>query len=165
MLRRPRLRILAPVNGTSASQHAFRWCCQLARNSRADLLAIYVFEIPMEFAVESVRGQRDIQEGETILNQIEGIAEAEHCKVSANMVAARNAGPAIVLEATERDIDLLVVGVALRPRSAYSVGGTHRQLHTEERPLPGASFAGTCPRPFQSAGLMACKYSSTVAPA
>lgn len=137
---------MAPVNGTSASQHAFRWCCQLARNSRADLLAIYVFEIPMEFAVESVRGQRDIQEGETILNQIEGIAEAEHCKVSANMVAARNAGPAIVLEATERDIDLLVVGLPyaraaptplVGPTASFILKNAPCQVLVSREPAPG----------------------------
>ena len=111
MLRRPRLRILTPVNGTPASDHAFRWCCQFARSNRADLMAVYVFEIPMEFAVESIRGHWDVLEGENILHQVERIADAEHCKVEASMIAARNAGPAIVLEAAQRSIDLLVVGL------------------------------------------------------
>ena len=114
MLRRSRLRILTPVNGTAASKHAFRWSCQLARNSRADLLALYVFEIPMEFPVESLRGPADLMEGESILHQIEQIATAEHCRVDAAMVAARNAGPAIVREASGKAIDLLVVGMPYR---------------------------------------------------
>ncbi len=120
-----RLRILAPVNGTQASEYAFRWSCQLARNSRADLLAIYVFEIPMEFPVESLRGRRDLLEGEKILHQVEEIANSERWQVNASMIAARNAGPAIVREAQEKSIDLLVVGLPYRrPISSVPVGVT-----------------------------------------
>ena len=125
MLRRARNRILAPVNGTSASKCAFQWACQYARQSRAELLAVYVFEIPMEFSVESLRGHNDLQEGEEILRQIEKIAEDERCRVSAGMIAARNAGPAIVLEASTRKVDLLVLGAPYRRApAAVAVGGT-----------------------------------------
>ena len=125
MLRRPRLRILAPVNGTPASRQAFKWACRYARQSHAELLAVYVFEIPMEFSVESVSGRGDIEEGEEILRQIEKIAEAERCRVSAGMIAARNAGPAIVLEARTRMVDLLVLGAPYRRApAAVAIGGT-----------------------------------------
>ena len=123
MLRKSRLRILAPVNGTQASEYAFRWSCQLARSSRAELLAIYVFEIPMEFPVESLRGRHDLLEGEKILHQVEEIADSEHCRVNASMIAARNAGPAIVREAHEKSIDLLVVGVPYRRSISPIPGG------------------------------------------
>ena len=125
MLRKPRLRILAPVNGTQASEYAFRWSCQLARGSRAELHAIYVFEIPMEYAVDTQHGRRDLMEGEKILQHVESIAGEEHYRVNASMIAARNAGPALVLEASSRDIDLLVVGIPYgRTISPVAVGGT-----------------------------------------
>lgn len=111
MLRKPRLRILTPVNGTPASEHAFRWSCQLARSRKAELHAIYVFEIPMEFPLDSQHGRRDLMEGEGILQQAERIAKEERSRVNANMIAARNAGPAIILEADSKEIDLLIVGI------------------------------------------------------
>lgn len=127
MLRRERPRILAPVNGTSASEHAFRWCCQIARSTRSDLMAVYVYEIPMEYAVESIRGQRDTLEGERILHQVERIASDEHCKVSASMIAARNAGPAIVLEASQKSVGLLVLGLPFdQGSSGPPIGTTSR---------------------------------------
>ena len=113
MLRKERPRILTPVNGTSASKHAFQWSCHYARRTHSELLAIYVFEIPMEYSVESHQGSNYLQEGEEILRQIEKIAEAEHCRVSAGMIAARNAGPAIVLEASTRKVNLLVLGAPI----------------------------------------------------
>ena len=145
MLRRARHRIMTPVNDTAASKLAFRWSCRYARQTHAELLAIYVFEIPMEFSVESLRGRDDVQEGEEILRQIEKIAETEHCHVSAGMVAARNAGPAIVLEARTRMVDLIVLGAPYRrAKAAVAVGSTtdfvlknaHCQVVVSREPVP-----------------------------
>lgn len=147
MLRRKRHRILTPVNGTPASKHAFQWSCHFARRSHSELLAVYVFEIPMEFSVESFTGHGDIQKGEEILRQIEKIAEAERCRVSAGMIAARNAGPAIVLEANTREVDLLVLGAPYRKTTAaVAVGSTtdfvlknaHCQVVVSREPVPKA---------------------------
>lgn len=123
--RKNKSRILTPVNGTPASKHAFRWSCQLAKHSHADLFAVYVSEVPMEYAVESIRGRSNLMEGEEILRQVEKIAGSEHCKVDASMIAARNAGPALVLEAQRRSVDLLVVGLPYREGVVpVSVGST-----------------------------------------
>ncbi len=111
MLRRHRPRILAAVKATPASDYAFRWACHLARHMHADLLALYVHEIPMEFSLETVGRPGNVQAGEEVLHRVEALAEEERCRVAASMVAARNAGPAIVLEASERAADLLVLGI------------------------------------------------------
>ncbi len=112
------------------------------------MLAIYVFEIPMELSVESIRGKSDLQEGEDILRQIEKIASDEHCRVNARMIAARNAGPAIVLEATARKADLVVLGAEYRrAAAAVAVGGTtdfvlknaHCQVVVYREPAPDST--------------------------
>ena len=46
-------RILVPVNGDQASEHIFRWACQLARQSKAHLHAVYIIEVPLEMPLES----------------------------------------------------------------------------------------------------------------
>lgn len=124
MLRKSRLRILTPVNGTSASEQAFRWSCQLARSVRADLCAIYVSEVPMELPLGTAQGRSHLMEGERILSNVERIAESEHCRVNTTMVEARNAGPAIVLEAYQREFDLLVVGVPFQQSEAPIAAGS-----------------------------------------
>ncbi len=112
------LRILVPVNGQPASDHAFRWACQLARQQRARLHALYVFEIPLAFPLEADESESDLTQGEAILKRMENIATAEHYSVNGLNVRARTAGPAIIHEAVERKIDLLVLGLSDPPGAA-----------------------------------------------
>ena len=104
------IRILVPVNGKPASDHAFRWACQLARRYRATLYAVYVYEVPLTLPLESELVS-ELREGEEILERMEGVAIAERYSVNAGLLEARRAGPAIVRDAEERRADLLVVGL------------------------------------------------------
>ena len=146
MLRKSRYRILVPVNGSQASKQAFHWACQLAHHTRADLYAIYVFEIPMEIPLGTGLAESDVNEGEQILKAMEEIADSEHCKVNATMVEARNAGPAIVVDSIDREMDLLVIGVPFqRWSSPVKVGSTadyilknsRCQVIVTREPVPG----------------------------
>ena len=104
------MRILVPVNGKPASDHAFRWACRLARHYRARLYAVYVYEVPLTLPLESELVS-ELREGEEILERMEGVAIAERYSVNAGLLEARRAGPAIVRDAEERRADLLVVGL------------------------------------------------------
>ena len=121
-------RILVPVDDTQASEQAFRWACQLAKHSKADLHAIYVTEIPLEFALNTEFVQED-NTGEHVLARIEAVAEEEKCKVSAQLLQARHAGPAIVLEAEDRNMELIVFGIPYRQRlGSRNLGATSTYL-------------------------------------
>ncbi|HEU0022640.1 MAG TPA: universal stress protein, partial [Dehalococcoidia bacterium] len=112
-------RILVPVDETSVSEAAFRWACRLARYSKAELHAVYVTEVPMEFSL-STEFVREDNQGEAILSRIESVAEAERCKVHAQLLQARYAGPAIALEAEDRQMEMIILGVPYRHRLGSS---------------------------------------------
>jgi nucleotide-binding universal stress UspA family protein len=123
-------RILVPVNGTPASEHAFRWACSLARQTRAELYAIHVSEVPMEFPLNTEFVQED-NKGEAILARIEAIAAEEKCKVDAQLLQARHAGPAITLEAEDRQMEMIILGLPYRHRlgpCACALGTTSTYL-------------------------------------
>lgn len=125
MHKKARPRFLAPVNGKPASEHAFRWSCQLARHAGAELYAIHVFEVPLELPLDTTAMLRDHQDFESILTRVEEIASSEKYRVNASLLEARNAGPAIVLEAAERGMDLVVIGLPFDGRiDSHSVGAT-----------------------------------------
>ena len=118
-------RILVPVNGTPATERTFRWACRLAKQSRAELHAIYVIEVPLDSALE-LELDEAVNEGESILRRIESIGEEEKIKgVQAKFLRARHAGPALVQESEDRHMDLLVMGIPYRRRfGSYHLGDT-----------------------------------------
>ena len=86
-------RILVPVNGKPYSERVFRWACQMARESKTELHAVYVIEVPLELSLESEISE-DINKGEDIMARIEAIASEEKYKgLQARFLRARQAGP------------------------------------------------------------------------
>ncbi len=142
-------RILVPVNGTPASQDAFRWACQMARHTKAELHSIYVYEIPMEFPLNTEVLQENT-EGEKVLAQIEAIAGEEKWKVQAQILQARRAGPAIALEAEDRQMETIILGLPYRNRSGsgelgstagYLLGHAPCKLILRREPIPSFSHS------------------------
>jgi nucleotide-binding universal stress UspA family protein len=107
-------KILVPVNGQPVSERTFRWACQAAKESKAELHALYVIEVQLELPLEAEITE-DINRGEEILTHIEAIGAQEKVKnVQAKYLRARDAGPAIVLESRDRDMDLIMLGIPYR---------------------------------------------------
>jgi nucleotide-binding universal stress UspA family protein len=108
--------ILVPVNGDRASESTFRWACQTAKESKAELHAVYVIEVPLDLSMEAEITE-DINRGEEILARIEAIGTEEKCKgVQAKILRARHAGPAVVMETEDRHMDLIIMGIPYRRR-------------------------------------------------
>jgi nucleotide-binding universal stress UspA family protein len=126
-------RILVPVNGIPASEHAFRWACQLAKQMRAELHVIYVSEVPLEFSLNTEFVNED-NHGEQVLARIEAIAGEERCRVHAQHLRARHAGPAITLEAEDREMEMIILGLPYRHRLGSSILGSTATYLLEHAP-------------------------------
>ena len=118
-------RILVPVNGDKVSERIFRWACQLARQSKAHIHAVYVIEVPLDMRLVSEIAEAS-DRGEEILARMEAIAAEEKVKdVHAMALRARHAGPAIVIEAEDRKMDAVMLGVPYRRRfGSCTLGST-----------------------------------------
>ena len=104
-------RILVPVDGGEISERALRWACQAAKESKAELYAVYVIEVPLDLPLEAEITE-DVNRGEELLTRVEAIgAQAKFKGVQAKYMRARDAGPAIVLETQDRDMDMVIMGI------------------------------------------------------
>jgi len=115
-------KILVPVIGTQADEEAIRLACSLAKKTKAKIHAVYVIvvkrSVPLDAEIES-----EIQKAEGILDHVEGVAEEQDYELETDVLQAREAGPAIVDEAVERDIDLILIGVTYKRRfGQFSLG-------------------------------------------
>lgn len=115
-------RVLVPIGGTEADEEAIKLACGLTRKKKGIIWAIYVITIkrtlPLEAEIES-----EIREAETILDRIMSIAEEQDHEIDTDILQAREAGPAIIDEATEREVDLILMGIKHKTRfGQFSLG-------------------------------------------
>ncbi len=116
-------KILVPVAGTEADEEAMELANRLlAKKNSSKICAVYVISIeralPLDAEIES-----EIRKAEDILNHIESIAGEQGCKIETDLLQAREAGPAIVDEAIEREVDLILIGVTYKRRfGEFSLG-------------------------------------------
>ena len=114
--------ILVPVIGTEADEEAIKLACRLAKKNKSRICAVYVITIkrtlPLDAEMES-----EIKKAEGILDRIEESAEEEGCEIDTDILQAREDGLAIVDEAVERKVDLIVMGVTYQRRfGQFSLG-------------------------------------------
>ncbi len=116
--------ILVSVDGGSADQEAVQLACRLAKGSRGKVYVIYVIQISRTLPLE-VELRPEMEKGERMLELAERAADEEDYEVETEMLQAREAGPAIVEEAVERKVDLIVMGLSYRRRfGQFNLGDT-----------------------------------------
>jgi nucleotide-binding universal stress UspA family protein len=115
-------KILVPISGTEADEEAIRLACRLAKKDKGKIWAVYVITVqrtlPLDAEIEP-----EIQKAEDILDHIEMCAEEQDYILEAEALQAREAGPAIIDEAVEREVDLILMGIKYKRRfGQFSLG-------------------------------------------
>ncbi|MFC2051704.1 universal stress protein [Chloroflexota bacterium] len=102
--------ILVPVIGTEADDEAIRLACRLARKDKGKIWAVYVIAIKRTLPLDA-EIKPEIEKAEEILDHFESVAEEEEGEIETILLQAREAGSAIVDEAIEHEIDLILMGI------------------------------------------------------
>ncbi|MDP6633174.1 MAG: universal stress protein [Dehalococcoidales bacterium] len=115
-------RILVPVVGTEADDEAIRLACQLTKKAKGKIWAVYVVtlkrSLPLDAEVEP-----EIKKAEDILDRAEIVAEELDHELETELLQAREAGPSIVDEAVEHEVDLILMGIEYKRRfGQFSLG-------------------------------------------
>jgi nucleotide-binding universal stress UspA family protein len=108
-------KILVPVVGTEADEEAMRLACRLARKDKGKVWAVSVVAVkrvlPLDAEIDS-----EIHYAEDVLDNVEKVAEEEDYEVETDILQAREVGPAIIDEAVERGVDLIMMGIKYKRR-------------------------------------------------
>ena len=106
-------KILVPISGNGADKEAIRLACTLAKKPKAKVYVVYIIEVerslPLDAQVDS-----EVEKSEEILTHAEDIAADIGYDIGTDLLQAREAGPGIVNEAMEREVDLIIMGVGYK---------------------------------------------------
>ncbi|MBN1176531.1 MAG: universal stress protein [Dehalococcoidales bacterium] len=115
-------KVLVPVVGSDADEEAMKLACRLAKKDKGKVWAVSVVAIkralPLDAEIDS-----EITKAEHVLDGVESVAEEEDLEVETDVLQAREVGPAIVDEAVERGVDLILMGITYKRRfGQFSLG-------------------------------------------
>ncbi len=114
--------ILVPIIGTEADREAIKLACRLVKKNKSKIWAVYVITIKRTLPLDAEM-EPEIKKAESILDNMETVAEEEAHKIETDILQARETGLAIVDEAVERKVDLIVMGVIYETRfGQFSLG-------------------------------------------
>jgi len=115
-------KILVPVTGTKVDEEAMRLACRLGKKDKAKVWVVYVITIKRSLPLDA-EIEPEIRKAEAILDRIASVAAEEDYEVETDVLQAREAGPAIIDEAVERGVDLILMGVPYKRRfGQFSLG-------------------------------------------
>ena len=114
--------ILVPVAGKDSDTETIKLACRLAKKDKGKVWAVFVVTIkralPLDAEIES-----EIKKAEDVLNKVEDAAGEEDCEIETDVLQAREVGPAIVDEAVERGVSLILMGITYKQRfGQFSMG-------------------------------------------
>lgn len=108
--------ILVPVTGKKVGEEAVRLACRMGRQDGAKVCALYVIELGHQYPLDASLPQ-ETAVAENVLEQIDALSHEERCPADTALVQARHAGPAIVREALDRNIDLITMAAGYKKGS------------------------------------------------
>ncbi|MBU6427540.1 MAG: universal stress protein [Cyanobacteria bacterium REEB65] len=117
--------ILVPTIGTPFSEEMVAVACRLSKRERANVRAIYIYEVPMSLPPDA-QPPAEIQRGQDILTRALQIGEGLGVNVDILFLQGRKAGEIIVEEAERMHADVILMGLnpSERLRPTGTIGRT-----------------------------------------
>ena len=118
-------RAVLALSGGPSDATIVRLAAEYARSSKAELVAVHVVEIDWTLPLDADIAGRS-QEVQQILDAADAAAESVKVTLEPVLLQARDVGAALVDEATEREADLVILGLPYRTRFGgdFAIGRT-----------------------------------------
>ncbi|RLC92003.1 MAG: universal stress protein [Chloroflexi bacterium] len=110
-------KILVPLSGdgAGADKEAIELACWLAKEVKGKIYVVYAIQVKRSLPLDAEL-EPETEMAEKILSDAEEVAQARDCAVETDLLQTREIGPAIIDEAMERGVDLILMGTGYRKR-------------------------------------------------
>jgi nucleotide-binding universal stress UspA family protein len=121
----PFRRAILALAGGGCDDRIVTLAAELGRATHGELIGVHVVEIGWSMPLDAEIASRS-EEAQQILDHAELAAENLKARLDPVLLQARDVGAALIDEATEREADLLVVGLPYRKRfgGEFAIGRT-----------------------------------------
>jgi len=117
-------RVLVPVHGDETDDRSLWLACELTRETKGKVYVLYVIEVTRDLPLDADVGPENAK-GEAVLQHMESLGLQYHSNIEAEILQARSAGPAVVQEAVDREVEAIVLAVPYKKRyGVFSLGNT-----------------------------------------
>jgi nucleotide-binding universal stress UspA family protein len=116
--------ILVPIDGSPASMAAVLLACSIVKKNKSGskVYAVHVIEVKRSLPLDAEMPDQ-VTSGEDLLTRAEKVAAEADVRIEGELLQARDAGHAIVDEAMERGVDLILMGAEHKsPTGEYQMG-------------------------------------------
>ena len=115
---------LVSVTGEPSDDEVVGLACDLLNSNKSKLYLLYVIEVERGLPIDAEIAPATAK-GEEVLNHLEQLARRHKFRPEAELVQARRAGLAVVKEAVDKNVDVIVLGSGYRqPYGSFSLGDT-----------------------------------------
>jgi len=112
-------RILVPVSGSDADSRLLAVVEKVARRQNASVTIVYVVEVQQSMPLDAEL-PAEIERGEAVLRDAEKIGlqcvDGKQAMLTTELLQARSAGSAIVDEAIDRNVDIIMMGATIHKK-------------------------------------------------
>lgn len=108
-------KILVPVSGEDADEETIELACKLAKETKGKVHVAYVIQVKRSLPLDA-EIEHEVRRAEEILSRAEKVADEQDYEIKTDLLQTREIGPAIVDEAMEHGIDLILLGMGYRKR-------------------------------------------------
>jgi nucleotide-binding universal stress UspA family protein len=118
-------RAILALSGGTVDDRIVQLATELGRTGHGELVGVHVVEVGWSMPLDADIAARS-EAAQQILDQAEVTAERLKARLEPVLLQAREVGAALIDEATEREADLLVVGLPYRKRFGgdFAIGRT-----------------------------------------
>lgn len=107
--------ILVSVSGHPVDRESVGLACRMARSVKGRVYAVYVIEVNRTLPLDAELTP-EVTKAEGVLDDAEKVAEELNFEIDTELLQAREVGPALVDEAIERGVDLVILGIPYKKR-------------------------------------------------
>lgn len=117
-------KILVTISGNRTDEKTIQLACNLAKKNKAKVYGAYIIQIDRTLPLDA-EVKPAVDKAESALRAAESYAETCDHEITTDLLQARAIGPALVDEALERQVDLLIMGMEYETRfGEFTLGDT-----------------------------------------